>query len=145
MLTSVLPFVGTVRHLQELTINHNPIMEERIIEKKVAEYSKSSDRIWCYPRSPSSVYVNARRLSATRHFDPVFLSSPEARGEVIGALSKGKARVVLIDWGRIKSGDIDRSFNQSDRQGFHNELREVLARKYRDVGVVEGWRFYVYK
>ena len=52
MLSSVLPFIGTVRHLQELSIDNDQKMGDRIIEKKIAEYSRSSDRIWCYPRSP---------------------------------------------------------------------------------------------
>ena len=55
-------------------------------------------------QEPASVYVMTHRLSAMRHFDPVFLSSPEARREVIDALSRGKARVVLIDWERITRG-----------------------------------------
>lgn len=109
-------------------------------EDAIATLTVPGDRIWCYPRS--NLYVDTRRLSAARHFTPIFLSVPGAQAETLTRLTSGQARLVLIDWPRIEARRIDPSFAAQDRPAFHDELREVLGTSFRVCARADEWTVY---
>ena len=117
-----------------------PVPRFASAREAIVALTAPTDRIWCYPRT--DLYTDSGRLSATRHFTPIFLSLPSVQREVLTALKSGRARLVAINWGRVEQGDIDATFAAADRPAFHAALREVLARDFRHVADAGEWTLY---
>lgn len=109
-----------------------PPREESFASPKeaAARLTRPDERIWCYPGG--SLYVEARRLSAARHFSPNFLFLPAAQEEVLAQLTAGRAALVMVN----PAGD------ERVPESFVNRLRVVLARYFRRAGHAGEWEIY---
>jgi hypothetical protein len=116
---------------------------QRAVQQAVEWLTRPADRIWCYPTT--SPYSDARRLSATRHFTPMFLSRPEARREVFSSLASGRARLVALDTAAIRRGVIPACFELADRHAFDAQLRAVLHEHFAPRREVAGWTIYEFR
>ncbi|MFQ5810890.1 MAG: ArnT family glycosyltransferase [Armatimonadota bacterium] len=97
-------------------------------EEAVRALTWPTDRIWCYPGG--QVYANARRLSASPYHTPALLGRPGAQEQVLRALREGRAKLVVIDWVKVRDGRISRGFGRAHWPTFHRALSEVLQEHF---------------
>jgi hypothetical protein len=110
------------------------------VEDAIKALTDPGDRIWCYPRA--RLYMRAGRLSATRHFMPMFLGAPEARAEVLRALGAGRAKLVAINWPLVVAGQVDPTFSPELRLPFEADLKALMEREFAYAGETAGWSLY---
>ena len=114
--------------------------EQRAVQLALERLTRPTDRIWCYPTTRP--YSDARRLAATRHFTPMFLSRPEAQYEVLSSLAAGRARLVALNMTAIQQAYIPRCFEVADRPAFHAKLEALLRDRFVPRAVVGAWDIY---
>ena len=110
------------------------------VEDAIQATTAPGERIWCYPRA--EFYTRAGRLSATRHFMPMFLGVPGARAEVQRMLAAGRARLVAINWPLAAAGQVDPTFSPELRLPFEVDLKALMESEFAYVGETAGWSLY---